>query len=183
MNTTTQTPVKKSNVEVKVLAINTLYEWAEKFYQYEKQHFQQFIGKAIFKVDGSVKAKFDHEKMSHKGQLPDGTWVNAHYWFTSRYNSFDIHVKICVNGGSYDVKPSTAFCQYEEQTVELFKINEAGELVENSNDISWLKKRYDVAELTSTANDVKKAAEVYEAALNKMPWIFREVFYLERLSR
>ena len=183
MTQTTKSPVKKSNVEVKVLAVNTLYEWAEKFYQYEKQHFQQFVGKAIFKADGSIKSKYEHQKISHEGRLADGTYVHAHYWFTSRYNSFDIHVKICVNGGSYDDKPSTAFCQYEERAIELFKINEAGELVENSNDIEWLKKRYDVAELTAIANDVKEAAKVYEAAHEKMPYIFQEVFYIERLTR
>jgi len=138
----TQT-LKKSNQEVKVLAINTLYEWAEKFFNYEKDHFSQFVGVDIFKVDGSIKKKYEHEKMSFRGKLPDGTFCDAHYWFTHSYNDFRITVKICVNGGSYDVKPTTAFCQYEEQGITLFK-TQNGVLLETAPDIDFLKTRYNL---------------------------------------
>lgn len=82
---------KKSQKEIKVLAINTLYEHAQKMYEYEMQHFSQFIGKDIFKVDGSVKAKFAHYKIEQiSGQLADGTHYHTHYWFeeTKKHNHF-----------------------------------------------------------------------------------------------
>jgi len=182
MNTQTNIPVKKSNKEVKVLAINTLYQYAKQFFEYEKQHFSQFIGKDIFKVDGSIKAKFEHDKLSFTGTLEDGTNVNAHYWFTSKYNCFDIHIKICVNGGSYDVKPSTAFCQYEETTLTMFKIVE-NNLIETPANIDFLNTRYDVETLVKIAADIKEAAKIYEAAENKMPYLFKGVFDIERLTR
>lgn len=181
MNTQTQNTGKKSTQEVKVLAINTLYEYAQQFYEYEKLHFGQFIGKDIFKIDGSIKAKYEHEKLSFSGKLNDGTNVNAHYWFTSRHGYFDIHVKICVNGGSYDVSPSTAFCQYEETTLTLFKIEE-NKLIETPANIDYLKNRYDVETLAKIATNIKEAAKVYEAAEDKMPYLFKGVFDVERLT-
>ena len=178
MNTTT---TKKSNKEVKVLAINTLNEWAEVFYKYEKEHFSKFIGIDIFKVDGSIKQKYDHEKQSFKGQLLDGTWVDVHYWFTKRYNSFDINIKLCVNGGSYDVKPTTAFCQYEEMSLTLFNTVD-NKLVETSEDISHLSTRYNLDELVKIAAEIEQAKIVYERAEYKMPYRFKDVFYIGRIT-
>ena len=136
----------------------------------------------IFKVDGSFKAKYDSPKLSDKLQLSDGTWVNAHYWFENRHGYFDINVKICVNGGSYDVTPATAFCQYEEQSFELLKVVD-GKLTEGKNDTSWMQRRYDVNELKAIAATIKEAAKVYEAAEDKMPYQFKGVFDIERLTR
>ena len=131
--------VKKTQAEIKVLAINTLYEYAEKYINHERQRLTAFIGMDIFKVDGSFKQKYDSPKLSDKLQMSDGTWVDAHYWFTHYTNSFEIHVKICINGGSYDIKPVTAFCQYEEQTFTLFnKVD--GKLIETEKNIDYLKK-------------------------------------------
>jgi len=174
--------IKKTAVEIKVLAINTLYEYAEKYFNHEKQRLSAFIGMDIFKVDGSFKAKYDSPKLSDKLQLPDGTWLNAHYWFNNNNYSLDLHVKICVNGGSYDVNPTTAFCQYEEQSFTLFK-KENGKLIETPVNNEFLNTRYNVDELTAIANNIKEAAKVYEAAAEKMPHRFNDVFWLQRLSR
>lgn len=179
MNTTTLT-AKKTNKEIKVLAVNTLYEWADKFYAYEKEYFSQFIGVNIFKVDGSIKAKYEHEKMTFKGKLSDGTFVNAHYWFTNTY-SFDIKISICVNGGTYDVKPSTAFCEYDEMTLTLFNLHD-GKLIETNTDTAHLKERFDIEILKTIANDIEQAKKAYELAENKMPYRFREVFYIGRIT-
>jgi hypothetical protein len=176
------TQTKKTQVEIKVLAINTLYAYAEKYINHEKARLTPFIGLDIFKVDGSFKMKYDSPKLSNKIQLPDGTFVNAHYWFTHYSNEFGINIKICVNGGSYDVRPETAFCQYEEQYFTLFKKVD-GKLVETEIDREYLKKRYNVAELTSVANSIKEAAKLYELAAGKMPHLFNDVFFLQRLSR
>jgi len=173
---------KKTQAEIKVLAINTLYEYAEKYIAHEKARLSAFIGLDIFKVDGSFKAKYDAPKLSDKLQLPDGTWVDAHYWFNSRNHGLDINVKVCVNGGSYDDKPATAFCEYQEQSFTLFN-KEDGKLVENNSDRSFLKKRYNVDEVTAIANEVKEAAKQFKQVADKMPYLFYDTFYLPRLSR
>jgi len=182
MKQTIATPAKKTSQEIKVMAINVLHEYAEKFYNYEKQHFAQFIGKDIFKVDGSVKAKFEHEKISHRGQLPDGTFLDAHYWFENRYGDFTINVKICINGGSYDVTPTTAFCQYEEMRLTLFQTKD-GQLQPTETDISHLQTRYNLDDLKTIAKEIEQAAAAYKRAADKMPYRFNDVFWIERLTR
>lgn len=173
---------KKTQAEIKVLAINTLYEYAQKYVNHEKTRLDAFIGLDIFKVDGSFKQKYDSPKLSDTLTLPDGTFVNAHYWFKHYSNDFGIYVKICVNGGSYDVQPNTAFCQYEEQYFSLFnKVD--GKLVATEIDREYLNTRYDVAQLTAIATTIKEAAKVYEAEADKMPYLFRDTFYLSRLTR
>ena len=173
---------KKTQAEIKVLAINTLYEYAQKYVTHEKIRLDAFIGLDIFKVDGSFKQKYDSPKLSDTLTLPDGTFVNAHYWFKHYSTDFGIYVKICVNGGSYDVQPNTAFCQYEEQYFSLFnKVD--GKLVATEIDRDYLNTRYDVAQLTAIATTIKEAAKVYEAEADKMPYLFRDTFYLSRLTR
>ena len=173
---------KKTQAEIKVLAINTLYEYAKKYVNHEKIRLDAFIGLDIFKVDGSFKQKYDSPKLSDTLTLPDGTFVNAHYWFKHYSTDFGICVKICVNGGSYDVQPNTAFCQYEEQYFSLFnKVD--GKLTATEIDREYLNTRYDVAQLTAIATNIKEAAKVYEAEADKMPYLFRDTFYLSRLTR
>lgn len=172
---------KKTAKEIKVLAINTLYEYAKKFYEYEKAHFQKFTGIDIFKVDGSIKQKYSHDTISHKGQLIDGTHVDIHYWLEYRHGWLDINVKLCINGGSYDVNPVTAFTQYESLSSTLFKTQD-NKLIETNTDISYLDSRYNVQDLQAISEDIKKVAQQYEQAVNKMPYLFKHVFDIKRLT-
>lgn len=167
-------------IEQKVTAVNLMHKYAKEFIEYEMNHFNQYLGIDIFKVDGSIKQKYEHEKLSYKGQLNDGTWYDVHYWFESRY-SFDIHVKLCINGGSYDVKPSTAFCHYEEQSFELFKLDK-NKLAKSERTNESLDVRYDITELQIIANQIKIAQKVYESEFEKMPYQFRDVFNVKRIS-
>lgn len=178
--TQTTTTKKKSSIDAKVLSINTLYEWAEKFFKYEQDHFRQFLGKDIFKVDGSVKAKFEHPKLNAKGQLEDGTFYDVHYWFENRHGYFVIKIKSCINGGSYDDK--SYFCIYDEIGQTLFEVKD-GLLVETTQQPTDFSIRYDAKELQAIAENIKEAAESYRQAANKMPYAFQDVFYIERLSR
>lgn len=179
MNTVTETPVKKSQAEIKCLAINTLYEYAEKYINHERERLLPFVGLDIFKVDGSFKQKYDSPKLSDRLQLADGTFIDAHYWFTHYTHGFDIHVKICIHGGKYEDK--TYFCEYQEQSFTLFN-KEDNKLLDTPMDRSWLKKRFDANVLKAIADKIKEAAKVYDAELEKMPYQFRNTFGLKRLT-
>lgn len=171
---------KKSQVEIKTIALNTINEHAAKFYEYEKNHFAQFIGKDIFKANGEVKAKFEHEKIKFSGQLDDGTFYDSHYWFENRYGHFGMVVKTCVNGGSWDTVPTTAFCTYEQISVDLFDI-ENGLLIETKRPQRDFSYRYNVAEILKKVDEAKVAAEEYGKVLQAVPYEFREMFHLNRI--
>lgn len=173
---------KKSQVEIKVLAINTLYEYSKQIAEYEYNHFKQFVGIDVFKVDGSVKLKYKHDRLTFKGQMKDKTWYSADYYLKITSDSLEVHVKICVNGGSYDVKPSTAFCQYEDKIIHILDAKNCV-LQDTKIDLDYLDERFNVESLNKIAAEVRKAAEIYEIELKKMPYLFKDVFYLERLSR
>lgn len=171
----------KTKLEIKVDAINCLNEYTEKYIAHEKNYFTQFLGKDIFKIDGSIKQKFAHEKLSDKGNLPDGSYYDAHYWFTANYGRFDIHVKICISGGSYDVKPITAYCEYQESSATLFEIKDC--LLINTEYKADFSARYNAEEISTKAKAVKEAAEKYQAIHTSFPYQFKDVCNIERLTR
>lgn len=181
MQTETTQTRKKSEIEVAVMAYNHLYEWAEKIYNHEREHFSQFIGKDIFKVDGNLKEKYKHDTLSHDERLQDGTFIKIYYHLYNKHGWFGAEINICISGGSYDVKPTTAFCQYHRLSVTLFDVKE-GKLIDRVNDIEYLKTRYDLKELTQLADQIKEAAKKYDAIHDKMPYQFTGHFWLQRLT-
>lgn len=188
--------MKKSAIVIKVMALNLLNQYSQLICDYERKFYAQFIGMDIFKVDGSLKAKYTHDKLddNFKGTLPDGTFFSVMYWFDNSYHSFKIHVKICINGGSYETKPNTAFCQYEEKCIYAFDVEAINNPLKGMgytfNALKEVEKpdfdystRYDADALLLIAADIKAAAKAYEAIEDKMPHYFREVLGIERLAR
>ena len=57
-----------------------------------------------------------------------------------------------------------------------------GKLVATEIDREYLNTRYNVEELAAIANTIKEAAEAYEAAADKMPYLFKGVFNVKRLT-
>lgn len=172
--------MKKTALEIKVMAVNLLREYAKQFIAYELEHFNQFIGVDIFKVDGSIKAKYDHEKLTVEKRLPDGTWLTIHYWFKKYNTSLDMQIKLCINGGKHE--DNTAFTHYENLSATMYNLDD-NTLQPADVDRSYLDIRYNEKDLTEQAAKIKAAAEKYRAELDKMPYDFREIFYIERLVR
>lgn len=179
---------KLTAIEQKVLAINLLNDHMKIMAQEEIEFFTPAIGKDIFKQYFVLKAKYDHSREEIKGTTPEGVYFNTHCWLTKEYDGFYLNAKICINGGSYDVQPSTAFCLYENGSVKLFDVvkvqreNKIDYVLENpTTDFSKLDVRYDVAELEAQALKVKEAADQYRAALESVPYIFRDTLYLKSL--
>lgn len=174
---------KKTQLEVNVIAYNEFYKHAKICFDYEKEFYSQFIGKAIFKVDGTIKEKYKHESQTFDYKLPDGTHFTCNYWFRCEYGRFDINIKTCINGGSYDVKPVTAFCKYTEESYTMFDINANGEIVESAilRDGPQVIE-YNQNDLLELAAKAKEAAEAYEKAAGEVPYIFRSVLGVQRLT-
>lgn len=99
-------------------------------------HLSTFVGKKICKVDGSLMKSAE----SLKALMPTLKHANgseypiAHIRF--EYRTIIIYFKICKSGGSYDDKPSTAYCEYFERSVTIGQVpNQVLEGVNNYDDI------------------------------------------------
>lgn len=178
--------MKKTDLQIKLLAIATLNCYATKFVQEVEQHLQPHIGKDIFKVDGSLKQKYSFEKSSYDGFEGEGEnkfHYSAHYWIEVRHNRVTVETKICVNGGSYDVRPSTAYTQYETSSFKLFRIDETGKLMESPNKCSLDKYLTDYTEdvIKEAAEKVNQAKQAYMKAVEKVPYPFRDVMNIKSI--
>lgn len=173
--------MKKSNLQVKILALNLLNEYAPAYFEQATKHFEQFIGVEPYKVDGTLKAKYMLKLNEVKGKI-DGAYFDIHAWIKPSSYSIDVNIKICVSGGSYDVHPNTAFCQYDTMTLEVVRIKD-GKISQRERQPNDFTIRHSESEILAAAAEVKKAAEAYEQALSKVYYEFRDILYLSRLTR
>jgi hypothetical protein len=170
-----------NKIEQKVRAINALNKYAAQVYEHEKKHFQQFEGLDIFKVNGEIKQKYQHDKMQPVEEKNEhGEHVSIHYYMEKNNYNLQFKVKICLNGGSYDVTPSTAFCLYEYKTLYIMNI-ESGVL----KPCGYVQdfEQYDADKLTKAAHEAHEAAKVYKEKADAVPHIFREILNVDRLTR
>lgn len=118
--------------------------------------------------------------LTFTGQLPDGTHYDVHYWFQLAHGYFDMQIKCCVNGGSYDVKPVTAFCEYQETTYTLMEFRE-GQLCETTRNNNDYSGRYDADAITKKAAALKQKEEEYEKLISSFPYLFKGVMNIRSL--
>lgn len=174
--------MKKTALQIKIQALNMLNSYAQAYFEQATKHFEQFIGVEPYKVDGTLKAKYALKFEPVKGKTVDGTNYDVHAWMYSGNYSLDINVKICISGGSYEEKPATAFCQYESLSLMICRIKD-GKLAARDIENYDFSVQYNEQQILRAAEEVKKAAERYEQALKTVPYYFRDILYIERLTR
>jgi len=173
-----------------VNAINLLHKEANKIIHLYIDHFNKFEGQKICNVGGEIGKKFAIRLPGIDGNF-EGAKYNIHSWIETTNHSLIIRVKICLNGGSYDIQPSTAFCIYREINFYAFEISHSwdntelnGVLKINPNYLfKPFKTNFKAIELQKIATKVKKAAENYNKIADSMPYQFKDLFYIERLTR
>ena len=174
--------MKKTALQIKIQALNMLNSYAQAYFEQATKHFEQFIGVEPYKVDGSLKAKYVLKFEPAEGNTVDGTHYHVHAWMKERTYGLDLEVKICISGGSYDDKPATAFCQYESLSLMICIVKD-GKLAARDIENYDFSVQYNEQQILNAAEEVKKAAERYEQALMTVPHYFRDILYIERLTR
>ncbi len=177
---------KATNLQAKILAINTANKHASEIAAYEIEQLRHLIGTNPLKVDGSFKAKIKHEKKQFekiKISMFGFDW-HAHttYYFTAEYGYFVARIKTCVSGGGSDMCGVRNYCIYENNSIDIFKIDKDGNFQESDRPAQEFPQ-YQESELLSIAKEVKAAAEEYKKVFNKMPYEFRYELNIERLTR
>lgn len=172
--------MKKTPLQVKIQALNMLNEYSEKYFALATEHFYKFLGVDIFRVDGSIKQKYVLTLPTFEGKLPDGTFFNIHAWTKNTGYVLELNIKLCINGGSHDEKPSTAFCQYENAYFDICVVRD-GKLAERERQPNDFSLRYEEGDILTKAAEAEEAAKVYKNKLDKVPYQFRDILWLKNL--
>ncbi len=92
-------------------------------------------------------------------------FVSLHFnYLTFSYQSLTLKIGICLNGGSYDVTPKTAYCQYFDQTFYIGKMSEKdGTILKEVDSIDKLIANYELNMLTSVERELLLIKEWKEA--------------------
>ena len=175
---TMETP---TNFAKLVDAVNFLNEYVPQIVTTVKNQLNSSIGKPIFTVNGAWRKSVNWIYSPIKKQLANGDWLSVEYYVQQQYNYVDLRVKICLNGGSYDVKPVTAFTLYQEQSIIIYIVDENGNIVDFDVDLTPYTKKYTVETIMTQANEAERKAKEYEAAREKVPYRFRDALYLSYL--
>ena len=173
--------MKKTDLEIRLMAVNVLNKYAKNILDHEVNHFKKFIGQDILTVNMKFKKKFEHESLEEfKGFLEDGTHFSVTYYIECTKYSFRISIKSCVNGGNYE--NNTYFCQYFEDSFYPFNFkNEI--LVDNENEKSErINNVYNISELLNMAEEVKQIEKLYLDKVNKIPHVFQQVLDIRKLQ-
>jgi hypothetical protein len=175
---------KATALQTQILCLNTLYKHSKEITQNETAFLLPLIGKDILKVDGSFKAKYEHEKKAFKYNVNEfgfDFWVDTHYYFTAKYGKLSIDVITTVSGGGSDKNGVNANHSQQRQCFDLFVLDN-GILADKCADSELLNTVYTESEILVGAEKVKAAAKQYEATLSSVPYLFRQTLRLQRLA-
>jgi hypothetical protein len=184
--------------EIVILAANLLNARTKEILAYELPHFLQFVGKDIIDAKGRIKAKYDHERLEFPREMfteYGGYGISTSYFLDYKYNKLNLSVTVCINGGSYEVKPNTAFTHYAKGSETILNAinnklvdtvadrtlmnNEYDTTLDRSN----LDKVYDFNEIQTKALELEILAAEYKMKLKQFPVIFYETFEVNRFER
>ena len=182
----TATPTAATALQTQILCLNMANEAAKNIISYELGQLSRHIGKAIFKVDGSLKTKYEYSRLSLEKVKVNAFgfdfWVDTHYYHRIAYGKYEVKVITTVSGGGYDRNGVNKNHYQHSQSFEVFSLNDAGELSAPIAAPEWLNNQYNETEILQAAAKVEEAAKQYEAVLSKVPYLFRSTLYLQRLT-
>jgi hypothetical protein len=136
---TTLTAVKPTQIQLTIAGQNSLNKASLEILQAIVPQVQKFEGKSILIATGlSAKFKIDKPEIT-ADKLPNG-FSSCNYYFDYTRHSLWLKVRVCLNGGSHEAKPSTAYCQYFEVSYHLGEINNT--CLVNINTVEAMEKDY-----------------------------------------
>lgn len=164
--------------------MNAINEYSETLVNFLLPELQKYIGKRIFLVNGTKAKIFELPELERSDVKEADKYIGYSYYINEQYNKVCLHVRVRINGGSYDVRPSTAYCQYNDRTIELGDTeNGILKTVDTLEKIvtSWeLSKRYSEETIQAQIARFKEAKKAAEALLSVIPY---EVIEIERLRQ
>lgn len=179
-------PFKKATaLQTNILAANKLNEVIPAIIEYEKVRLLPLMEKDIFKIDGSLKAKYQFNKMSFDSQEIEAYgfkwWVRTTYYTEIKHGEYRIVINVNVSGGGADKNGVNSNSSSHGKTIPLFSVKETTLIVEHQINLSDYDVRYDEETILKAANNVKEAKTAYELAVGAVPYQFRECLYITNI--
>lgn len=180
--------MKPEQFDILYLAWQCLERAAVAIVKYETEQHAPHYGKKVYSVNGSILDKFKHphapgysaDKGTRETWKHGVYWNMTHYWITAQYDEIRVHVKTCVNGGSYE--DNSAWTQYAEQsyTIAANAGNILTELPEEKRPL--IETLEHPAVIRGHADATKALQKQYEEARGKVDARFHSTLNIYRLT-
>jgi hypothetical protein len=178
-------PNKATDLQTQILCANSLHKHCIDIIAYELNFLTPFIGLNILKVDGSFKAKYDHEKMQgliyKTVEYGFNYHIDTHYYFTAKYGKLSIEVITSASGGGADKNGVCTGHRQMRKNIDLFALDTNGNLQPVEIDKSEISNIYNEADILAAANKIKQAAQQYNNVLHSLPYMFRQTLFIQEL--
>lgn len=152
----------------KVRSLNAHYEGIKAILAYETAYFKNITVQTseLFKVDGSLKKKYEHDRLVHKINHNDYFTESTYYLSLCRSGEgILINVRTCTRGGSYENK--TYSCIYEDDQVEIGK--------------EYNKQPLKAEDIERNLLKIEEAKKQYQEAVKLVPYEIRGVLRIKNI--
>lgn len=171
----------KQNID----GLNIHNKQVKEYYLSAIQQAQALIGKKIHTAKMEKSKQFNIDLPHIKEQINGAEWIDIHSWFTFSGQSVWLHIKTCYSGGSWDVKPTTAFCIYFNDGLYIGETDNDGKLMRTATEEvqkSWLitLQPVTIEEIKTKEAEYKELQERGKEIFNSVPEHLRKVLYLNR---
>lgn len=168
-----------NQLQQRIHATNFLNKERAKILKEIEAEFKAMDGIKVQLASGEQSAKWtlkgDHFKTT-KTINGEKTYLSFQWFFVFSYSYVQLRTKVCINGGSYDVRPATAFTQYVETTDYVGRLQE-----QHLEDTDEIEKCIENAlqEVANPLNEKKflKHKAKYQKALNTVNKLKDETHY------
>lgn len=158
----------KQDFEREIITKNAFKKYAKKAIAEYLPKLEQFIGKKIFLADGS-KAKIFNVKCETPVEKIEGMFVSVQIIsIKTAYRQIELTIRLCFNGGSYDVNPATGWTKYVDTQFTIGK-SEDGQILDSIESIEDIVKLYnleDIIDFQEEMEKVKKYKDLQKQADN-----------------
>ncbi|MDC7250732.1 MAG: hypothetical protein PQJ49_12515 [Sphaerochaetaceae bacterium] len=166
-------------VQQRIIGLNYLNKERLNLLNSIKDQYKDMEGAKV-QLSTSDKSKKWTLKGDHKGESTDINGLKVHlsfqYWFEFSYSFVILHTKVCISGGSYEVRPSTAFTQYMEKSDYIGRLD--NQYLKDTNDIEGCIENAE-HEVNNPLNEdiFKEQLEAYKVALATTNKLKEEIHY------
>ena len=162
---------KPSQLELNIEGTNELNKFSIESLKNVLPKITALKGVSILLKDGKTGKKFNIERGNQSTQLKD-KYISSQYWFDISEYSIWLKVKICINGGSWELKPPTAYCNYFENSIYIASMKDGA--INETVELETIIKNFDL-DKTINIKESLKQVEQYKELKKKADELYNSI--------